>query len=88
MLVRHFGRDFAKLSNVEVDSMVLEPTAPAEANICGMSEPPIFKVREGNPGWMVDVTWGWRNGRNQRICQRKGCHHWGAKVYEILAKEK
>jgi hypothetical protein len=32
----------------------------AEANICEMSDqPPIFKVREGNPGfgWVVEIGW-------------------------------
>ena len=55
-----------------------------------MSEPPVFKVREGNPGfgWVVDVTWGGETEEIKGFASEKAATDWVAKVHETLAKEK
>jgi hypothetical protein len=62
----------------------------AEANVCRMSEPPVFKVRKSNAGftWAVEIIWGGQTESIDGFANEKAASDWVAKVYEILAKEK
>ena len=62
----------------------------AEANICRMSEPPVFKVQKNNAGstWVVEIIWGGQTEAIDGFASEKAATDWIAKVHEILAKEK
>jgi hypothetical protein len=62
----------------------------AKANICKMSEPPVFKVRKSDTGfgWVVEIIWGGETEAIDGFASEKAAIDWITKVYEILAKEK